>query len=66
METLLIAPIYTGNTHRDTFYVKKEGNRYYIGHYHGETRNVHEVRVSEEFYNAFILEKQRIKEKFGL
>jgi len=64
--TLLNAPLFTKNTHRDTFYVRKEEDRFYIGHYHGQTKDKHEVRISENFYNDFLCEKEKIKNKFDM
>lgn len=62
--TLTPAPLIHKKVVRDGFYVKQREDKYFLGHQHGETGDLHEVPISEIFYLEFITESQRIIEKY--
>jgi hypothetical protein len=48
----------------DEFFIRSEGNLYWLGHQHGETGDTHEVRISQDTYKAFIVESARKAEQY--
>lgn len=65
MTTLTPAPLKHGKKCRDGFYVEQEGaDAYWLGHQHGETGDLHKVRISKQFYDVFVAESVANKAKY--
>lgn len=54
-----------GKQFRDSFYVREEDGKHWIGHQYGKAGEYHEVRISEDFYNDFLKEKERYQTKYN-